>query len=236
MSSAADNMGQRGKGAKGQSRTRIKICGLRTVDDALAAVDAGADAVGLVFVEASPRHVDLETAAAIVAALTPFVERVGLFVDAAPDVVRRTAETFGLTTIQLHGNETRDTFRALYGYRLIKAIAFGVSDPDDLSSLMHEPELSAVLIDAPPRDGLTGGTGESLDWTALARFQPRDTKPLILAGGLTPDNVGEAIRIVRPFAVDVSSGVESSRGVKDPGMIADFCAAVRTADARIAAE
>lgn len=231
---ASEESTPRRRDAKTPRRTRIKICGIRDVATARAAVDAGADAIGLVFVEASPRFVDLDTAAAITAALPPFVEPVGLFVDADPDVIRRTADTVGLTTLQLHGSETLETFRALRGYRLIKAIAFGVGEPDDFAGLLHEPLLRGVLVDAPPRDGLTGGTGRSLDWKKLAAVDRDGARPLILAGGLTPGNVGEAIRIVRPFAVDVSSGVESSRGIKDPAMIADFCAAVRAADAECA--
>lgn len=214
-------------------RTRIKICGVKDVETALAAADAGADAVGLVFVQASPRYVEVAAAHAIATSLPPFVEPIGLFVDEDPYDVLSIGDQVTINTVQLHGNETIESFATMWEdrFRVIKAIAF---DAQRLRRLRGERALSAVLVDAPPKAGLTGGSGDRFDWHALGRIDPAQGHPVILAGGLTPENVGEAIRIVRPYAVDVSSGVESSRGVKDVGLIKAFCDAVREADAQMA--
>jgi phosphoribosylanthranilate isomerase len=222
------------------TRTRIKICGVRDLATARAAVDAGADAIGLVFVQASPRRVDVDTARAIVEALPPMVEPVGLFVDASSGEVARVAAATGVGTVQLHGREGPAYGTSLSHLRVIKAIAF---DPGHVEKHLaawrgSSGRLDAVLLDAPQRGdanaGPSGGTGRSLDWTELADMQKTGrlapSPPLILAGGLTPENVGVALGAVRPYAVDVSSGVESSRGVKDPQRIAAFCRAVQNAD------
>ncbi len=226
------------------ARTRVKICGIKDPATALAAVYAGTDAVGLVFVSASRRCVTIDQAREIIDVLPPFVEPIGLFVDAAPERVGQVAETLDLRTVQLHGNESSEYADHLAPLRVIKAVSL----PDDLSQAAqlvqpwrssHHDNLTALLWDAlPPRGAvaaLTGGTGRTFDWDALAKAQKHepfeDLPPTILAGGLTPANVGQAIATLRPFAVDVSSGVESSPGVKDVTMIRDFCRAVREADA-----
>ena len=218
------------------NRTRIKICGIRDPDTAMAAVDAGADAVGLVFVERSPRFIQPDEAAKIVRRLPACVEPVGLFCDHTTEDVLDAARTAGLRTVQLHGREGPGLAKRLHGLRIINAIAF---EPGHVAERLQPwreatTPLAAVLLDSPPAGPLTGGTGHAFDWNALARLIRdgafRGLPPLFLAGGLTPDNVANAIRTVRPYAVDVSSGVESSRGVKDPAKIAAFCDAVRAAD------
>ncbi|MEM9883738.1 MAG: phosphoribosylanthranilate isomerase [Planctomycetota bacterium] len=219
-------------------RTRIKVCGVKDVAAALAAADAGADFVGLVFVRASPRFIPPEAAREIVAALPIGVEPIGLFCDHTVDDVRDAAATAGLRTVQLHGREGPGFAKQLGGLRIIKAIGF---EPGKLAERLQpwreaRTGLAAVLLDTPPKAdaAITGGGGEPFDWDALADAEStghfRGLPPRFLAGGLTPRNVAAAIEKVRPYAVDVSSGVESSRGVKDPAMIAHFCAAVRDAD------
>ena len=217
------------------THTRIKICGIRTLEAARAAVDAGVDAIGLVFVSASPRFVTEEQARQIVAVLPPMVEPIGLFVDAPADQVRQTAAAVGLRTVQLHGSELPAHIDQLAPLRVIKALPFDPQQADAAMRPWKNPpgNLAAMLWDAPPRAAtdLTGGSGRAIDWHALAAMKNRccDLPPDVLAGGLTPDNVADAIRVVRPYAVDVSSGVESSRGVKDAGLIRAFCEAVRQA-------
>ena len=218
-------------------RTRTKICGIRSVDHALAAADAGADAIGLVFVERSPRAVTVEQAAKIVAALPPFVEPVGLFVDEPVTEVLRVAHAANLRTVQLHGREGPAVVHQLAPLRVVKAIGF---DPGHVLEKLQPwrgpaHNLAGLLYDAAiPRDGLPGGTGEALPWPDLIHLRDRgelaDLPPMVLAGGLTPENVAEAIAQVRPYAVDVSSGVEASRGAKDPDLMRRFCAAVHAAD------
>jgi phosphoribosylanthranilate isomerase len=221
-----------------QRRTRIKICGLRDEASVRAAVEAGADAVGFVFVHGSPRHIHLEQARPLVAALPAFVEPVGLFVDAALGEVRQAAAELGLRTVQLHGSETPEFAAALSPLRVIKGLHF---TPDAAShaavAWCGVANVAALLWDTPPRQpqaAAAGGSGVRFDWEGLAALVRRGVfdrlPPIVVAGGLNPDNVPEAIAAVRPFAVDVSSGVESSRGVKDAALIARFCAAVRQAD------
>ncbi|MEM6392578.1 MAG: phosphoribosylanthranilate isomerase [Planctomycetota bacterium] len=221
-------------------RTRIKICGLKDSASIDAAVFAGVDAVGLVFVAASPRAVDPERAAGLVSRLPAMVEPVGLFVDEPVEAVAGLIERVGLRTVQLHGREGPGYVRRLKagrpGLKVIKALSFEADEVGPTLEVWRgEHQLvDALLWDAPPSGGLTGGTGHTLDWAALAAL--RDTgrleglPPMILAGGLTPENVGDAVFRLRPYAVDVSSGVESERGVKDSEKIAAFCAAVRAAD------
>jgi len=206
-------------------RTRIKICGVRDAETAAAAAEHGADAVGFVFVEKSPRFIAPEDAWPVVQTLPPFVASVGLFQDASVDDYAEAEQTCPTDFGQLHGGESEKTVRAC-GPRLVKAIRFSEKTiANDLRFWSGIEEVDAVLV-----DGSTGGEGTALDWGALASAKDACAKPLILAGGLTPENVGEAIATVRPFAVDVSSGVESERGVKDHAKIAAFCAAVRAAD------
>ncbi len=207
------------------SRTRIKICGVRDLDAAEIAIDAGADALGFVFHPGSPRYVEPASAWGIIGRLPPFVTTVGLTVDLSVDEFEELQSACPTDYAQIHGAESLETIAAC-GPRLIRAIRF---DPgtiaDDLATLSAMDAVDAILV-----DGSAGGRGETFDWDALARVRSSATKPLILAGGLTPGNVAEAVRKVRPFAVDVSSGVERERSVKDEGLIRAFCAAVRDAD------
>lgn len=207
------------------NRTRIKICGVRDADAALAAAEAGADAIGFVFVRSSVRYVEPEEAYGIMAGLPPFVSTVGLFVNPSVDLFCDTEETCPTTYTQFHGNEDAALVRQC-GPGVIKAVRF---DPDsiaaDLARWDAVDEVDAILV-----DGSAGGEGVSFDWSKLAPLVDNIAKPIILAGGLTPENVGEAIRAVRPYGVDVSSGVERERGVKDAGLIEAFCRAVRRAD------
>ncbi len=202
-------------------RTRVKICGITRVADGLAAARLGADAIGLVFYAASPRHVTAEQARAISGALPPFVTRVGLFVDATADQVRATVDAVGLDVLQFHGNEPADTCGA-FARPYIKAVrmAAGIDLHAQQSSY---PGAAALLLDAHV-EHLPGGSGTTFDWGRV----PRDLeKPLILAGGLTPANVNDAIVQVRPFAVDVSGGVEKAPGIKDESKISEFMRCVR---------
>jgi len=201
-------------------RTRIKICGITRVEDARAAAELGADAIGLVFYAASPRKVGLEQARAIIAAVPPFVTVVGLFVDPAAEQVESVLRTCSLELIQFHGDETPG-FCGGFGVPYIKALRVK-ADADLVQCLSPYQAARGWLLDA-YHDQLYGGTGKSFDW----RLIPRDlARPVILSGGLTPDNVGEAVRQVRPWAVDVSSGVEAEKGIKDAAKIAAFIAGV----------
>lgn len=234
-------------------RTRVKVCGVRTVAGAEAAVRAGADAVGLVFVSGSPRCVTEAEAAAVVGALPAFVEPVALFVDQPVERVWEVCRSLGIRTVQLHGDETPAEVAELAPLRVIKALPFdvrgdgsgGAAEVGGVTKLLdawrpRPGNLCAILWDAPPDRGAgavpagqRGGTGRTVDWHALAKLQAAgmfaDLPPMVLAGGLTPGNVAEAVRVVRPYAVDVSSGVEVTRGVKDAGRIEAFVAAVGSA-------
>jgi len=214
-------------------RTLIKICGIKEPSHGCAAVDAGADRVGLVFVDKSPRFVTLDQAKAVTEALPESGDAVGLFVDRDPQEIRLIVRRAALSVVQLHGHEPVSILDKLEGLRVWKALPFG---PDLLSAAEawdNDPRVEALLIDTPPAGELTGGSGVAFDWAAMAKMMDQLTTPIILAGGLTPDNVGEAIRIVQPYGVDVSSGVESSRGVKDVRLIKAFCEAVRQADSEL---
>lgn len=219
-------------------RTRIKICGIRDVNTALAAVHAGADAIGLVFVEKSPRCVTIEQAREIVRELPAFVQPIALVSDASTDLIYDITDRAGIQTVQLHGHEAPEFVDELNGIEsLIKALPFSRDTIGQTLDtwLQVAPRLKAFLWDTPPRSAtdLRGGSGHTLDWEGLREcvISNEQAMPVhILAGGLTPENVGQAIRVVQPFAVDVSSGVESSRGVKDVEKIRAFCAAVRAAE------
>jgi len=211
----------------GPVRTRIKICGVRDAETALIAAECGADSIGLVFVSSSPRCVTVDEAWEIQGVLPAFITSVGLFMNPKPDHYLKTMIEADLDLGQLHGKEPEPLVREI-GPDLIKAIRYSRETIEaDLRKWSNIDELDAVLV-----DGGAGGTGEKADWEHLATVIDVCDHPVILAGGLTPENVGEAIRLVRPYAVDVSSGVESSPGVKDPGKIAAFCRAVREADHR----
>jgi phosphoribosylanthranilate isomerase len=201
-------------------RTRVKICGITRIEDAMAAAQAGADAIGFVFDPKSPRHVHPDQALKIARALPPFITIVGLFVNAAPDTIEGVLSHVPLDLIQFHGNEKPEQCRR-YHRSYIKAIHM---KPDvDLREMARlYGDATGLLLDTYVA-GAAGGSGQAFDWNRI----PRDLgKPVILAGGLTPENVAEAIRKVSPFAVDVSSGVEQSKGVKDANKISAFIEAV----------
>jgi phosphoribosylanthranilate isomerase len=202
---------------------KVKICGITSVGDAAAAVEAGADALGLMFCPASPRLITLDMAQAISRQLPPFVLRVGVFADPAPEDVFSAIHQCGLNLLQFHGRETPE-FCGQFGVMTMKAFRIR-----DAQSLLEIPRFStdAVLLDS-FMPGKGGGTGETFNW-ALAVEAAKFGKPIFLAGGLTPENVADAVRLVRPFGVDVSSGVEQSPGKKDPKKMRDFIAAVRSA-------
>ncbi len=202
---------------------RSKICGITRIEDALAAVEAGADAIGLVFYAKSPRAVSIEQAAAILRVLPPFVTTVGLFVDMPRDELRQLLERLPLDLLQFHGDESPADCEG-YGRPYIKALR--VRPGEDVSAIMA-PYSGArgILLDTFVA-GVPGGTGASFDWSLV----PGDAgKPIILAGGLDAGNVAAAIRQVRPYAVDVSGGVEAGKGIKDAGRIRAFIQAVREA-------
>ena len=203
--------------------TRVKICGITSADDAGAAVEAGADALGFVFVPGTPRIVRLDDAERIIQGLPPFVTTVGVFVDQLLEDVLRIAARCKLQAIQLHGNEPEAYSRRI-PIPVIKAIR--VRDGQDLRSIGRYPA-QAFLLDAFV-EGRAGGTGTPICWD-VAR-EAKGTVPIILSGGLRPDTVGQAVRMVRPYAVDVSSGVERSPGRKDHKKVREFIAAVRAAD------
>jgi len=199
---------------------KVKICGITSLDDALHACSCGADALGFVFYDKSPRCVTPEAARVIINALPPFVSTVGLFVNEKPQTIRAIAEQCGLDVIQLHGDE--GPAACDYApHRTVKALR--VKDAASLEG--HTAyRTNALLLDAWSKKAY-GGTGETFNW-ALAATVARQ-RPVILAGGLTPENVGAAISAVRPYAVDVSSGVESAPGVKDRQKLAAFIAAAK---------
>jgi phosphoribosylanthranilate isomerase len=203
--------------------TRVKICGITNVPDALAAAEAGADMIGLMFYEPSPRWVTLETAMEISRVLPPQVLSVGVFVNPDPAFVDRAIGGCGLSLLQFHGDETSD-FCTQFGLLSLKALR--MRDAESLNRL--EPfKTSAFLLDA-YSSAAPGGTGDTFNWD-LAVAAQKFGKPIFLAGGLTPGNVGAAVKKVRPFAVDVSSGVETAPGRKDPAKIRAFIEAVRNA-------
>jgi phosphoribosylanthranilate isomerase len=190
----------------------VKICGITRAEDAMAAVEAGAHALGFVFWPDSPRFVEPDRARAIVAELPPFVTPVGVFVNQTVEHVFGVAATVGLGAVQLHGDE-RPADAARLARPVIKAIPVGVSDDADLEEWPARVTLLLDVHDPVKR----GGTGRTIDWSVAAAIAAR--RRSILAGGLTVENVGEAIRRVRPFGIDVSSGVELSPGVKDHGRL-----------------
>jgi len=202
---------------------RIKICGITNLVDAEAAVHYGADALGFIFHEPSPRYISAMRAAEITKRLPPFVNVTGVFVNAATNDILETAKRCFLDTIQLHGEEGPDSCRAIMesGYKVIKAIR--VKDEGSLAMLSRYPLASAFLLDSYSRETY-GGSGEKFDWTLAQKA--KEYGKIILAGGLTPDNVAEAIREVEPYGVDVSSGVEKSPGLKDHGKLKAFFEAV----------
>ena len=196
----------------------VKICGITNLEDGLAAAEAGADALGFVFYEKSPRHVTVEQAAGLIRQLPPLLVKVGVFVDASAELVVRAAGQCGLSLLQFHGQETPEYCRQ---FGLMSMKAFRVSGPETLAQLSAYPT-EAWLLDA-WAPGALGGTGATFNWD-LATAAVRLGRPVFLAGGLTPENVSEAVRQVRPYGVDVSSGVEAAPGRKDHAKVRAFIA------------
>lgn len=205
-------------------RTRVKICGITRVSDGVAAAEAGADAIGLVFYPPSPRNVGLTQAAEIVRALPPFVTTVALFVDAERDTVGRVVEEIAVDLLQFHGDE-QPTFCAQHGRPWLRALRMR-PDIDLLAEARRFDQARGLLLDA-YRPDLPGGTGETFDW---GRVPAELARRVIVAGGLDPSNVGAAVRLLRPYAVDVSGGVEADKGIKDPAKIRAFINEVRRAE------
>lgn len=203
-------------------RTRVKICGITRVEDASAAARLGADAVGLVFYAKSPRAVSIPKAQELVRALPPFVTIVGLFVDAAPEEIRRVLAAVPLDLLQFHGNETPAACRG-YGRAYIKAVRMA-RDTDLIGLARPYDDAAGILVDTYVQ-GVPGGTGQVFEWSRLPAGL---ACPMILAGGLTPENVAAAVTQVRPWAVDVSGGVEAAPGVKDAAKIAAFIRGVNS--------
>lgn len=205
-------------------RTLIKFCGITNWDDARMAVELGADAVGFVFYRQSPRYILPQDAVRIIERLPAFVMPVGIFVDEPPSRVRDDCRRSGVRLAQLHGDESPLVCTAT-GLPWIKA--FRVRGRDDLERITEYDIRNGFLLDSFV-DGVHGGTGRTFDWELAV--EARRLGPMVLAGGLNPENAGEAVRRVRPFGLDVSSGVEKSPGVKDHARMRDFVRAVRTAD------
>jgi phosphoribosylanthranilate isomerase len=201
--------------------TRIKICGITREQDMHAVVNSGADAFGLVFYEKSPRHVGLQQAAQILRAVPPFITVVGLFVNPAAEYVREVLEKVSLDVLQFHGEETPE-FCAQFGKPYLKAVRVKVG-VDLIQYAARYAGAQGLLLDA-YIEGTHGGTGESFDWELIPQDLPL---PVILSGGLNAGNVAAAVKQVKPYAVDVSSGVEAAKGIKDVAKIAAFIKEVK---------
>jgi phosphoribosylanthranilate isomerase len=206
------------------AHTRIKICGITRVEDALAAVASGTDALGLVFYAKSPRAVSIAEASFIAKAVPPFVTIVALFVDESAAEIERVLNAVSIDVIQFHGNETPQ-FCEQFNRPYVKALRV-TPDLNLATASQGYSSSRGILLDT-WKEGVPGGTGLSFDWRLAQKSLPL---PMILAGGLKPQNVGDAIAMLRPAAVDVSGGVESAPGIKDSGKIRKFIAAVRAAD------
>lgn len=203
------------------SAVRSKICGITRIEDALAAVEAGADAIGFVFYAKSPRAVSVQQARAIIQGLPPFVTTVGLFVNASRCELGEILDAVPLDLLQFHGDEV---VADCEGWHRPYIKALRVKAGDDIAAAVDAyPSASGVLLDTYV-EGVPGGTGEAFDWSLIPQTL---SKPLILAGGLTPENVADAVARVKPYAVDVSGGVEASKGIKDHAKIRAFINAVR---------
>ena len=206
-------------------RTRIKVCGITGKDDARAAVAAGADGLGFIFVKESPRLVDPDVVRAVTGELPPFVNSIGVFCDEDIEVVEEIINYCHLTLVQLHGSESPEYCKGV-SRPVIKS--FSVRPETESQELVTYSEVaSGFLLDTYHKD-MAGGTGKVFDWKLVEQIQPPG--PVILAGGLNPENVGDAIRLVKPFAVDVNSGVEYQPGRKDTDKLKSFADEVRKAD------
>lgn len=202
----------------------VKICGITNAPDGLAAAEAGADALGFMFYDKSPRHISLPQAVEVIRQLPPFVIKVGVFVDASEDLVMRAIGDCGLNLLQFHGNETPE-YCTQFGLMSMKA--FRIRDAESLKALAEYPT-DAWLLDAFVADK-HGGTGEQFNWD-LAIEAKKAGRPIFLAGGLTASNVAEAVRKVQPYGVDVSSGVEAEPGRKDHAKVRDFIKAAKSVE------
>lgn len=209
-------------------RTRIKVCGITDLVEAKAIVDAGVDGLGFIFAESSPRKIDPEQAKEIVKSLPPFVDAVGVFVNEDADVVDEIVQYCNLTMVQLHGDETPGYCESM-SCRVIKAFRVGAEMPGSAQGLYdpYRGVVSGYLLDT-FHEKMAGGTGETFDWKILEQAQPPG--PVILAGGLSPENVGYAISEASPFAVDANSGVEVGPGQKDIDKVKRFVHEVKKAD------
>jgi len=199
----------------------VKICGIKRINDALLAEKLGASAVGFIFYKKSPRYIMPEKAGEISKILGPFIARVGVFVDKDPSVVMKIVRIAHLTAVQLHGSEEMEYIRKLKGIRVIKT--FRVAQDFDCKK-MNGYKVNAFLLDTCDKDGFYGGTGKTFDWGKAVECSKYGR--IILAGGLNQSNIKEAVKIVKPWAVDVSSGVEISPGIKDADKMRDFFTAV----------
>jgi phosphoribosylanthranilate isomerase len=206
---------------------QVKICGITLIDDALVAVDAGADALGLIFYEGSPRGIDVEQAREIVSAVPPYTTVTALFVNPERSLVERVLKAVPISQIQFHGNESAQ-FCQGFGRPYVKSIA--VSTDDEMRQVMREHSASRAFLFDTLVPGKHGGTGKTFDWT---KIPTKNVGHRVLAGGLNAENVAEAIRIGGPDAVDVSSGVESTAGVKDHDLVRRFIAAAKQAGKEI---
>lgn len=209
------------------NRTRIKICGITNPDDALLAVEAGADAIGLVFYEPSPRAVSLAQAAKICSVIPAFVSVVALTVDATPALMQAITTQLAIDLLQFHGQESPEQCAAA-GYPYIKAIRMK-PELDIAKEIDRFATARSILLDT-YRQGVPGGTGESFDWNLIPKQQ---LSRIVLAGGLSPDNISDAVTQLRPYAVDVSGGVEVSAGIKDKVKVLEFIKGVQRADAAL---
>lgn len=210
-----------------QGRVKVKICGIRTLEEARAAVDAGADYLGFNFWPASRRYVSVETANSIICELPPFVSSIGVFVNESASRIREVARLAGLRAVQLHGDETPEFCAGLEGINRIKAVRIGSGfDP----AIIKEYPVDSVLLDSQVR-GSYGGTGRSFDWRLA--IEAKRYASVFLAGGITIENVGEAILSVRPACIDVCSGVEAEPGRKDLEKVRDFMREAARANKRL---
>lgn len=214
---------------------QIKICGITDEDDAKMAVDAGVDALGLNFFSESRRYIDFKTADKIIGVLPSRIVKVGLFVNEGVEAVTKAFDTLGLDLIQLHGDEPPEYLAELSPRPMMKVFRLGVDGLQPIEKYLENcrrqavGELVSILLDSHVT-GVYGGTGTVADWATCAAFAKNPSHPpLVLAGGLTPENVGQAIRAVRPIAVDTASGVEASRGKKDRRLVASFIENARAA-------
>lgn len=209
-------------------RTKVKICGITRLPDALAAVEAGADALGFMFFEGSKRTIAPAAAVKIIRALPPFVAKVGVFVNASAETVRATVAECGLDTLQFHGEETPEFCHQFAPLKVVKA--FRIQNAESLKPL-PDYAVDAWLLDSYVA-GQRGGTGEKFNWDLACQAKELG-RPVVLAGGLTPENVADAVQQVWPFGVDVSSGVESAPGQKDAGLVRRFVEIVREMEQEI---